>query len=126
MEKLSQTKTASFLKQAAATIRSQKEDNDTLSAENSDLREKIAGFEREQRVEAIARDMEDKGLNDALDFNEKVASLREQDNLDVMEEAVKVASPQTPGLHFQTDDDAPAGSGASAFETFIVTGEVPQ
>lgn len=115
MEKISSEQAGSILKHAGATIRS-------LVEENSDLKEKVASYRRESRIEKIAKDMEDKGLNNELSFEEKVASLRGSDtSLEVTEEAVKLASPQIG--HFQfSDDDIPSG-GQHPFEMFIATGE---
>lgn len=116
MQKISSNDAASLLKQAGAAIRN-------LTQERSALLAKVAGYEKGQRVEKIARDMEDKGLNNDLDFEEKIAALKQAQNLDVTEEAVKLAAPQ--GSIIGNPDEHQPGGGVHAFEHFIMTGEDP-
>jgi hypothetical protein len=118
VNKLSTAQASSILKQASVTIRGLKEEND-------DLREKLAASDKETRIEKLAKVMEDKGLNDALSFEEKVAELRGKKNLEVTEEAVKLASPQHEAWSLPDDNDGVPSGTKSAFETFIETGESP-
>lgn len=113
MKKISSQDASALLKKAGAGIRA-------LVAENQKLREKVASRVKEDRVQKIARDMEAKGLNDELSFEEKVAHLQGANNLDVTEEAIKIAAPQ--GQGFGDLGDEP-GKGVSQFEAFIMTGE---
>ena len=113
MQKISSKDAAALLKQAGATIRS-------LAKENQDLAEKLAQQDRDMRVVKIARDMEAKGLSQELTLAEKVAHLRKAKNLDVTEEAIKLAAPQTGG--FGGVSEVP-GSSRHPFETFIESGE---
>jgi len=113
MNKISSKDAAALLKQAGAAIR-------TLHANCQDLQEKLAQQERDMRIVKIARDMETKGLSSELSLAEKVAHLRKVQNLDVTEEAIKIAAPQTGG--FGSLGDVP-GAGQHPFETFISTGE---
>jgi hypothetical protein len=116
MNKISSTEAKTLLKTAAATIRTQKETIDELQT-------KVASFEKHERIEKVARAMEEKGLHAELTFEEKVAHLRQVQNLDVTEEAVKIASPQR-GV-FGSVSDKPSAGGAHPFETYILTGETP-
>jgi hypothetical protein len=113
MQKISSKDAAALLKQAGSSIR-------TLVQENKDLREKIAARDQEERVQKLAREMEEKGLSPDLSLEDKVASLRKAEDLDVTEKAVKLAAPQ--GNMFGLGDE-PVGSGMSSFEQFIITGE---
>jgi len=113
MQKISSKDAAALLKQAGAAIR-------TLNAENQKLQEKLATQEKDARVVKIARDMEEKGLSPELDLTAKVAQLRKAENLDVTEEAVKLAAPQ--GLNLGDVSDTP-GTGEHPFVTFIQTGD---
>lgn len=115
MQKISSQDAASLLKQAGAAIR-------YLTKERSVLRTKVAQFEKQGRVEKIAREMEEKGLSSDLDYEQKVAALSNVPNLDVTEEAIKLAAPQ--GNLLGGLGDQPSG-GMSAFEHFIMTGEDP-
>lgn len=104
-----------LLKQAAATIRS-------LITERDSFKAKIAQSEEETRIRKIASDMEAKSLNPDLTFEEKVASLRQTQDLNVVEEAVKIASPQGFGLG-ELGDVPSQSDAASALNTFIMSGE---
>jgi len=116
MNKISSKDAASLLKQAGAALVQVAKERDTL-------REKVATFQRDQRVVKIARDMEEKGLSSDLTFEQKVAAMKEAKNLDVTEEAIKLAAPQ--GRVLGNLGDMPGGGDASAFEHYIVTGEDP-
>lgn len=118
MNKISSIEAAGLLKTASQTIRG-------LVTENQGLREKVAVLEHEDRVEKIARQMEGKGLMGELSFEQKVAKLREARNLDVTEEAVKLAAPGGHELVGQTADEQHPGAASSAFEAFIMTGDTP-
>ena len=115
MKKISSQDAKALLKTAGAAILE-------VTRENAELREKVASYERHVRVEKIARDMEEKGLSTDLDFQQKVAALNQAQNLDVTEEAIKLAAPQ--GHVLGDVGDAP-GQGTSAFESYIMTGEDP-
>jgi hypothetical protein len=115
-QKISSQDAAALLKQAGAAIRG-------LTKENGELKGELATQQREDRIEKIARDMEEKGLSSDLDFETKVASLREAKNLDATEEAVKMAAPQ--GLDLGGPSDVPGG-GTHPLEHFILTGEDPR
>ena len=115
MQKISSQDAASLLKQAGAAIR-------TLTSQRNDLLTKVASFEKRERMEKIARDMEEKGLSTDLTFEQKVASLDQAPNLDVTEEAIKLAAPQ--GRVFGGLSDQPSST-MSPFEHFVMTGEDP-
>jgi len=115
MQKISSQDAASLLKQAGAAIR-------TLKDERDDLREKVASFEKRERMEKIARDMEEKGLSQDLTFEQKVAALEKAPDLRVTEEAIKLAAPQ--GRGFGSLSDTPSST-STPFEHFIMTGEDP-
>jgi len=67
--------------------------------------------------------MEEKGLADDLSLAEKVAHLRKAPDLNVTEQAVKLAAPQ--GNMFGDVGEVPS-SGGHPFEVFISTGEDPR
>ena len=116
MQKINSQDVKSLLKTAGAAIRSLKKENGVLNT-------KLAARQREDRVVKIARDMEEKGLSTDMDFEEKVASVRNAKNLDVTEEAVKMAAPQGRRIGGLGEVDSPGS--ASALESYIMTGEDP-
>lgn len=113
MEKISTQETAHLLKTAGSTIRTL---NETVTTQATEL----AALHKEKRAGILAKEMEDKGLNADLSFEEKVAALQEQPDLSVAEEAVKMASPQ--GVQLANVGEKP-GSADHPFVTFIETGE---
>lgn len=122
LEKISSQKVQALLKQAGASIR-------TLSEENRELREKLANREREDRIVKVAKEMEDKGLNDEFDFEQKVAALRSAQDLEATERAVQMTSPQ--GVKLASAGDMAGGGAGSdnskaALEMFIATGDAPE
>jgi hypothetical protein len=120
MSNISSKDAQGVLKQAASAIRS-------LEEENRSLKEKVASYRREERIQKIARDMEEKNLSDELSFEEKVAALRESKDLRVTEEAIKYAAPQGRLLGGPAGDGEDiSGGGMSPFEHFIMTGESPE
>lgn len=115
MQKISTQDAASLLKQAGAAIRA-------LVSEREDLSNKVASYEKRERMEKIARSMEEKGLSSDLTFDQKMAALNSAPSLDVTEEAIKLAAPQ--GKVFGDLSDV-AGNSMHPFEQFIMTGEDP-
>jgi hypothetical protein len=117
MNKISSTEAATLLKQAGVAIRVVTKERDVALA-------KLAAIQREQHVERIARDMEDKGLSPDLSYEEKIAAVRSSKDLRITEEAVKMAAPQ--GMSLGNLGDQPGiGDGASRLEAYILTGEDP-
>jgi hypothetical protein len=78
------------LNEAAKVIRAQQGELDTL-------REKVATYERREHAERIVSLMEDKGvaLDASMSFREKVASVLQEDDLPVLERAVRMVNPHS-------------------------------
>jgi hypothetical protein len=87
MQKLSSIKVAEVLAQVPIALRAQQQ-------EIVELKEKVAHYEKVDRATKIASDMQRKNLNNDSTFEEKVASLMESDDLDVVEKAVDLSAPQ--------------------------------
>lgn len=94
MNKMSQVQAGQMMKLAAENLRSLSAEKVSLETERDELLQKVAGYEREKRVEKVAKAMETKGINPDLSFDEKIASLRQHDKLEVLEEAVNLSAPQ--------------------------------
>jgi hypothetical protein len=97
MEKLSNAEVGQLNKLAAQTIRA-------LSGENQELKTKVATFEKREKAEKLAKIMDEKGLEPELSMDEKVASLLERDDLEVMEKAVGLTATQRMKLASVKDD----------------------
>jgi hypothetical protein len=87
MTKISNAEMSGVLQVTSNTIRE-------LSAENTDLRTKLAQYEKRDHAEKIASAMDEKGLSPELSHKEKVAGLMQRDDLQVVERAVEMNAPQ--------------------------------
>mgnify|MGYP003556360221 CR=1 FL=1 len=108
MNKLSSDEVRDTLAQVGPTLRA-------LSSENSELKEKLAHFQKLERVAKLASVMQKKNLNPESTMEEKVAALMQKDNLNVIEEAVNMSAPQ---IKLAEVSDHP-GSATSAENVFI-------
>lgn len=88
MEKIARGKASALLKEAAHTLRSQEEDL-------VELREKVAFYERKERVEKIASSMRAKGVSDEQPSQlvDRLMKAAEAGKLDSIEEAVDMVGP---------------------------------
>lgn len=113
MIKLSQEQVGQVAGQAARAIRE-------LAAENNQLKEKVASWERRERAEKIASEMQAKNLDPDTSFADKVQKLMSSNqDLDVVEQAVGLASQQVK-LAALTDLPGSPSDAASAFEQAIL------
>lgn len=87
MNKLSSTKVAEVLAQVPVALRAQQE-------EIAQLKEKIAHYEKRDRVVKIASAMQQKNLDPETSYDEKIENLMGSDNLDVVEKAIELSAPQ--------------------------------
>jgi phosphopantothenate synthetase len=115
MMKISGVEVGQMMKLAAENLRG-------LSEENQGLREKLASYEKRERVEKIATAMEEKGLEPELSFEAKVDGLSKRDDLDVVEAAVGLSAPQMKlaSVHDGDTVEVEGGvSGSQAESTFL-------
>ena len=103
----------------AATIRTLVEKVASLETEKAQLTEKLASMEREREVEVIAKDMEDKGLNAELTFEEKIAHIRAHNDLENVKEAVKMAS--TGEIRIANVSDLPGPGTVDSLTSFCIS-----
>lgn len=87
MNKLSSTKVAEVLAQVPTALRAQQE-------QIAELKEKIAHYEKVERVTKIASAMQQKNLDPDTTYDEKIETLMGRDDLDVYEKAIDLAAPQ--------------------------------
>ena len=113
MQKLSSTKVAEVLSQVGPTLRAQQ-------AEITSLKEKVAFYQRRERVEKPANQMEAKHLDPETPYTEKIERLMAEDDLDVVEKAIDMSAHQVK-LAALSDDPSNATDAASAFELAIVS-----
>ena len=121
MLKIGSAQLAAVSAKGAVAIRSLVEKVASLEQENLVLRTKLASIERDSQISELAREMEDKGLNVEMSFEEKVAHLRGQANLENVVEAVKMAS----AGHIRLADvsDHPGTGALDPLTSFCLSGE---
>lgn len=110
MDKISNVQASGMMKAAAASIRALSEERQALAAKNEELQSKVAHFEKKERAEKLASLMEDKHLQPELSYSEKVASIMERENLDVLEEAIGMQAPQKTAAFLHNSDTAFEGA----------------
>lgn len=93
----------------ATVIRTLSEKVASLEAENQTLRSTLEDHTRTRQVHELAQEMEDKGLNAHLSFDEKVAHLSRTSDLDSVRHAVAMVS--SGGIPFAKVADAPSTGG---------------
>ena len=88
MVKVSADQALDVLAQVPHTLRLLVEERDTL-------KEKVANYERDQRVSSLAQEMEEKNMHPGLSLQEKVAALRQEspERLESIQAAVDMAGP---------------------------------
>jgi len=121
------TKTAegisSVTARSARLLRELGDENAQLKTANAELTTKVASYERAERVRALARSMEDRGLSPEHTFEEKVASISQYADLDQLETAIKLAGGGKLDLPRVSDErGTPEDVGRSTFHNFLVTG----
>lgn len=96
-EKISAAKAAAVYAEVPGVLRKLASERDGLRAENEDLREKLAEYERSERIEKIAKSMQEKGIDVSSSMEEKVERIKEAAergrSLEVIEEAVEMTAP---------------------------------
>ena len=112
MKKLSSAQVAEVIGQVGPTLRA-------ISAENQALKEKIAHFERQGRVQKLASEMKAKNLNPDQSYEETVENLMGSDDLDVIEKAVDMSAQQVK-LASVSDHPGNASDSLAAFEAAIL------
>lgn len=121
MNKISAAQAGQMMKLAAENLRAFSEENASLKTENVELREKVAHHERENRIVKIAQSMEEKGLNPHLSMEEKIETLRQNEKLEVVEEAVHMQASQMKTAHVADGNrvTVEGGSDGNAESNFI-------
>lgn len=115
MQKISSDKIAEVLKDASAALLNVTSERDKLASQVSELL-----LQRE--VEKLASDMHEKGVRTDTAFDALVEDLQKaasEGRLDVIKEAVQLMAPDM-GHSVSLREGAEGGSGASAFENYIL------
>lgn len=92
-----------------------------LSEENQELKEKVAFYQKRERVEKLASDMEHKNLDPESTYEQKVEKLMQtpDEDVGVVEKAVDLSAQQVK-LASLSDNPGNPSDATSAFEAAIL------
>ena len=124
MEKISSQKVAAVLSTVPNMLRGLAAERDELLEKNAALNAQVAEYRRQSRIDQLAKTAGEKGIESLGDTHEeKVASiesaLERGKSLDVMEEAVKLASPRG-DLGELGGDELEGGNGGTQLESYLL------
>ena len=123
MEKVASDKVAQVLSAVPGMLRNLANERDELQEKNASLAAKVTEYERQQRVDGIAKVAGEKGIDSLGETHEeKVASIESAlgkgKSLDVMEEAVKMSSVNADFGNL--GDDLAPGNGETQLESYLL------
>lgn len=120
MNKISSEQAGQILGQVAPTLRAQQQEIQSLTADKQALTEKVAFYQRRERAEKIAAQLEAKGLDPETSFTQKVDGLmKPETDLDVVEKAIDMSAPQIK-LASLSDNPGNPSDAKSAFEAAVL------
>lgn len=122
-EKISAAQAAQVYSEVPGVLRALAAERDSLLEKNAELQTELDGYREADRIEKIARAMEEKGIDPGVEFSDRVERIKEAadkgKSLDVIEQAVDMAAPN--GGLAKLAEDVP-GNGASQLEAYLVGG----
>lgn len=123
-EKISAAQAAQVYNEVPGVLRALVTERDELRTKLAASSAKLAEYERADRIEKIARTMEEKGIDPNSSFDEKVERIKEAAgrgrSLDVIAEAVDMTAPNGE-LGKLAGSEAP-GNGADALTSYLLGG----
>lgn len=120
MDKLSANQVLSAFREIPGMLRKLAEERDILTAENVELQKQLDAHQLNERVEKIAHEVHDKGIQQGRTMDETREFLLQKaasGELDVVEQAVGMTSPQ---MNLGTLGEIPRG-GESTLEEFVTS-----
>jgi len=123
MEKISSQKVAAVLSAVPTMLRALAAERDGLQTKLAAATVKIQDYERRSRINELAKVATEKNITALGEtIEEKVASIEEAvkkgKSLDVMEEAVKMSSPN--GQIGEIGDELEPGNGSTQLESYLL------
>jgi len=99
MEKISSTKVAAVLAAVPGMLRSLKNERDQLREKTASLENELNQYKQQMRIDNLAKEAEQKGIDVwGATHADKVAAIQERvssgNDIAVLEEAIKLSSPQ--------------------------------
>jgi len=121
-EKISAAQALQVYEEIPRVLRALTTERDTALSKLAEANKKIAEYERQDRIEKIARSMENKNLDVGTSIEEKIERIEKSAaagrSLDVIEEAVNMSAPQKSlgGLGGELEP----GNGESQLTTYLL------
>ena len=121
-EKISAAQALQVYEEVPRVLRSLVSERDEALNKLASAEKKIADYERRDRIEKIARSMEEKALDVGTSYEEKIQRIEKAASagrsLDVIEEAVNMTAPTKSlgGLGSDTE----TGNGANPLESYLL------
>jgi hypothetical protein len=119
-EKISAAQAAQVYSEVPGVLRALASERDELLTKVAGLQEKVTEYEERDRIEKIARAMEDKGIDPSTSLVEKSERIKEAAqkgrSLDAIEEAVEMTAPN--GELAKLAEERP-GNGVSQLEAYL-------
>ena len=119
--KISAAQAAQVYGEVPGVLRKLASERDQLRAQLTETTEKLASYQNHERIEKIARHMEDKNINLGLTRDERVSQIKEAHakgrSLDAIEAAVDMTAPNGEFAKVASDE---SGSGANQLESFLL------
>lgn len=123
MEKISAEQAAAVYAEVPSVLRALASERDELKVKLAAANRRVAEFEERDRIEKIAQAMGEKGFDVEATQEERVERIKEAasrgKSLDVIEEAVGLAAPQSGGLG-ELGKEAEVGNGATNLEAYLL------
>ena len=122
-EKISAAQAAQVYSEVPGVLRALVTERDGLLEKNAALTARVVEFEKAERIEKIARSMEEKGIDIGTSFEDKVERVKtaaaKGRSLDVIAEAVDMSAPNGELAKLAEEQH---GNGGSELEAFILGG----
>ena len=124
MEKISADQAAQVYSEVPGVLRALAAERDELNTKLAATMAKLGEYEKSDRIEKIARTMDEKGVDPGSSFAEKVERIKEAADrgrsLDVIEEAVEMTAPN--GDLGKLAGAGNSGNGADQLTAYILGG----
>lgn len=124
MEKISAAQAWQVYSEVPGVLRQLVTERDELKEKLASANSQIAAYEERDRIEKIARTMEEKRIDYGTDFEERCERIKEAaargKSLDAIEEAVEMTAPD--GGFAKLGSDEEHGQGHNALEAYILGG----
>ena len=124
MEKISAAQAWQVYSEVPGVLRQLVTERDELKEKLASANSQIVQFEERDRIEKIARTMEEKRIDYGADFDEKCERIKEAaskgKSLDAIEEAVAMTAPD--GGFAKLGSDEEHGQGQNSLEAYLLGG----